>query len=59
MRSVGGRHVSVAGRWVMEVLVILVLGYDLYDEGTRSYGFTTHVWETGGRHFARMEMVSR
>ena len=24
----------------------------------RSYGFATHVWEMGGRDFARIEMVS-
>ena len=45
--------------WVMEVLVIPMLGSDLYDEGLMSYGFATHVWETGGRDFVRIEMVGR
>jgi len=59
VRSGGGGHDSVAGRWVMEVLVVVALGHDLYDEDMRSYGFATHVWETGGRDFARIETVSR
>ena len=49
----------MVGLWVMEVLVIPMLGSDLYDEGLMSYGFATHVWETGGRDCARVEMVSR
>ena len=49
----------MVGLWVMEVLVIPMLGSDLYDEGLMSYGFATHVWETGGRDFARIETVSR
>ena len=59
MRSGGGGHDSVAGRWVMEVLVVVALVHVLYDEDMRSYGFATHVWETGGRDFARIETVSR
>ena len=58
----GGRHDRMAGlwvTWVMEVLVIPMLGSDLYDEGLMSYGFATHVWGKGGRDFARIEMVSR
>ena len=38
----------MVGLWVMEVLVIPMLGSDLYHEGLVSYGFATHVWETGG-----------
>ena len=49
----------MVGLWVMEVLVIPMLGSDLYDEGLMSYGFATHVWETGGRDFVRIEMVGR
>ena len=49
----------MVGLWVMEVLVIPMLGSDLYHEGLVSYGFATHVWETGGRDCARVEMVSR
>jgi hypothetical protein len=49
----------MVGLWVMEVLVIPMLGSDLYDEGLVSYGFATHVWETGGRDLVRIEMVSR
>ena len=49
----------MAGLWVMEVLVIPMLGSDLYDEGLMSYGFATHVWETGGRDLVRIKMVSR
>ena len=41
----------------MEVLLIVALGHDIYREGTRSYGFATHIWETGGRDFERVEMV--
>ena len=43
----------------MEVLLIVALGHDIYREGTRSYGFATHIWETGGRDFARVETASR
>ena len=53
-----GRH-DVSGRWVMEVIVIVAHGYDIYDEDLMSYGFATHVWGTGGREFVRIEMVSR
>ena len=59
MHSGSGKHDSVADGRMMEVLVIFALRHDLYVEGTRSYGFSTHVWETGGRDFARIEMVSR
>ena len=55
----GGRHDSVAGRWVMEVIVIVAVGYDKYDEVLVSYGFDTHVWGTGGRDLARIKMVSQ
>ena len=54
-----GRHDSVAGRWVMEVLMVVALVHDLYDEDMRSYGFATHVWETGARDFARVNIASR
>ena len=57
VRVGGGRHDSMAGRWVMEVLLIVALGHDIYRENTRSYGFATHIWETGGRDFDRVEMV--
>ena len=43
----------------MEALVIVALVCVSYEEGMRSYGFATHVWETGGRDCARVEMVSR
>ena len=59
MRSGGGGHDSVADRWVMEVLMVVALVHVLYDEDMRSYGFATHVWETGGRDFVRIEMVGR
>ena len=59
VRGGGGRHDSMAGRWVMEVLFIVALGHDIYRENTRSYGFATHIWETGGRDFARVETASR
>ena len=49
----------MVGLWVMEVLVIPMLGSDLYHEGLVSYGFATHVWETGGRDLVRIKMVSR
>ena len=44
-----GSGSSVTGRWAMEVLVIVALVCVIYEEGVRSYGFATHVWETGGR----------
>ena len=59
MRGGGGRHDCVTGRWVMEALVIVALVCVSYEEGMRSYGFATHVWETGGRDLVRIEMVSR
>jgi len=34
--------------WAMEVLVIIALVCVIYEKGMRSYGFATHVWETGG-----------
>ena len=37
VRGGGGRHDSMAGRWVMEVLLIVALGHDIYRENTRSY----------------------
>ena len=43
----------------MEVLLIVALGHDIYREVTRSYGYATDIWETGGRDFDRVEMVSR
>ena len=59
VRVGGGRHDSTAGRWVMEVLLIVALGHDIYRENTRSYGFATHIWETRSRDFARVDMVRR
>ena len=59
MRGGGGRHDSMAGRWVMEVLLIVALGHDIHREVTRSYGYATDIWETGGRDLDRVEMVSR
>ena len=59
MRGGGGRHDCVTGRWVMEALVIVALVCVSYEEGIRAYGFATHVWETGGRDCARVEMVNR
>ena len=49
----------MAGRWVMEVLLIVALGHDIHREVTRSYGYATDIWETGGRDLDRVEMVSR
>ena len=43
----------------MEVMGVVALWHDLYDEDLMSYGFATHVWETGGRHCAKIERVSR
>ena len=37
VRGGGGRHDSMAGRWVMEMLLIVALDHDIYREGTRSY----------------------
>ena len=37
MRGGGGRRDSVTGGRVMEMLVIVVLGYDIHDKGMRSY----------------------
>ena len=59
VRVGGGRHDSMAGRWVMEVLLIVALGHDIYRENTRSYGFATHIWETRSRGFARVDIVRR
>ena len=54
-----GSGSSGTGRWAREVLVIVALVCVSYEEGIRAYGFATHVWETGGRDFARIETVSR
>ena len=43
----------------MEALVIVALVCVSYEEGMRSYGFATHVWETGARDFARVNIASR
>ena len=43
----------------MKVLVIVALGYDIYDEGKRSYGFATHVWEVEILTDPRGESVRR
>ena len=59
VRGGGGRQDSMSGRWVMEVLLMVALGHDIYREVTRSYGYATDIWETGGRDFDRVEMVSR
>ena len=59
MRGGGGRHDCVTGRWVMEALVIVALVCVSYEEGIRAYGFATHVWETGARDFARVNIASR
>ena len=54
-----GSGSGVTGLWAKEVLVMVALMCVSCEEGMRSYGFATHVWETGGRDFARVEMVSR
>ena len=54
-----GSGSSGTGRWAREVLVIVALVCVSYEEGMRSYGFATHVWETGGRDFAGVNIASR
>ena len=54
-----GSGSSGTGRWAREVLVIVALVCVSCEECMRSYGFATHVWETGARDCARVEMVSR
>ena len=53
VRVGGGRHDSTAGRWVMEVLLIVALGHDIYRENTRSYGFATR-WDMVHGYHARL-----
>ena len=40
----------------MDVLMIVVLEFGISDGGKKPYGFAPHVWETGGRESAGMEM---
>jgi len=54
-----GSGSSGTGRWAREVLVIVALVCVSCEECMRSYGFATHVWETGARDFARVNIASR